>query len=67
MLKSLLVEKSFSALDVLLSEKFLAAVVSLLVVFNVLPDNSEGQVLEAVLTVITAVGYIISAAIVERG
>ena len=66
-MSNFLLNKSINALDVLLSEKFLAAVASLLVVFNVLPESAEAGVVKAALTVITAVGYIISAAISDRG
>ena len=56
-------EKLVKLLDLITSRKFLAAVASLLVVFEVLPEGSESGVLEAVLTVITSVAYILSVAI----
>lgn len=49
-------------LGLLKSRKFWAAIVSLLVVFQVVPEGEEGALIEAVLTVVTAVGYIFSVA-----
>ncbi len=49
-------------LGLLRSRKFWAAVVSLLVVFQVAPEGQEGALVEAILTVVTAIGYIFSVA-----
>lgn len=65
-MKNYLVQKSFNALDVILGEKFIAAVASLLVVFNVLPATAEAEVVKAVLTVVAAVGYIIGVAVENK-
>lgn len=47
----------------LTSRKFLAAVISLAVVFGVIKPDEEGGVLESVLTVGTAIAYIFSVAL----
>jgi hypothetical protein len=49
-------------LAVLGSRKFWASVVSLLVVFQVAPEGQEGALVESILTVVTALGYIFSIA-----
>jgi len=56
-------EKFLKLLDLLTSRKFLAAIASLSVVFGILPESAEGKVLEAVLTVVVSVGYIIGVAL----
>lgn len=60
-------EKLLKLLNLLTSRKFLAAVAALLVVFEVIPEGAEGGIVEAVLTVVVAVGYIIGVAIEDAG
>lgn len=50
-------------LGLLKSRKFWASIVALLVVFQVVPEGEEGALIEAILTVVTTVGYILSVAL----
>lgn len=47
----------------LTSRKFLAAVVSLAVVFGVIQPDAEGGALESILTITTAIAYILAVAL----
>ena len=60
-------EKLLKLLHLLTSRKFIASVVALLVVFQVLPEGEESAVIEAVSTVIIAVSYIIGVAVEDAG
>jgi len=53
--------------DLVTSRKFLAAVAAILVVFKVVPDSAESPLVEAALTAVTAVGYIIGVAVEDAG
>ena len=50
-------------LGILQSRKFWASVVALLVVFQLVPEGEEGALIEAILTAVTAFGYIIGVAL----
>ena len=50
-------------LTLLGSRKFWASIVSLLAIFQFVPETQEGQIVSAILTVVTSVAYVIGTAI----